>query len=355
MSLLAFYAPLKSPNHANPSGDRTIARNITSALEFAGFRPDLVSELRSLDRTGNAATQALLFDAATTEIKRLIAVGRIAGWRAWITYHNYYKAPDLIGPAISKALSIPYVQIESTRARKRLVGPWAAFAKAAEEAAEHANTIFYFTQRDAIALKTYAPTHQHVVRLAPFLPQQSLPVPTDHTGSILTAAMMRPGDKLASYQLIADSLEHLRGSWHLTIAGDGPARPKVEKIMRPFGDQIKFMGLLGPEQMTQAYANARVFLWPGVNEAIGMVYLEAQAHGVPVVAQNRPGLIDVLAPSATYPDPSAGPCTLAKNVSHLLNSDTDPTSIQSYIEANHLLPAAAKTLQRGLSQHGVHP
>ena len=40
----------------------------------------------------------------------------------WLTYHSYYKAPDLIGPAVSKKLHIPYVifqGIYSTKVRKK--------------------------------------------------------------------------------------------------------------------------------------------------------------------------------------------------------------------------------------------
>ena len=36
---IAFYAPLKSPNHPAPSGDRTMARLLMKALRAAGFAP----------------------------------------------------------------------------------------------------------------------------------------------------------------------------------------------------------------------------------------------------------------------------------------------------------------------------
>ena len=46
---LAFYAPMKPPDHPVPSGDRQIARLTLTALERAGFAPRLVSRLRVLD------------------------------------------------------------------------------------------------------------------------------------------------------------------------------------------------------------------------------------------------------------------------------------------------------------------
>ena len=41
---IAFSAPLKSPNHPIPSGDREIARNLLKALDLAGFDAFLASE-----------------------------------------------------------------------------------------------------------------------------------------------------------------------------------------------------------------------------------------------------------------------------------------------------------------------
>jgi len=344
MRPLAFYAPLKSPNHPNPSGDREIARSLMQALVFAGFDPELVSEFRTLEKQGDDAAQAALIAEAHALVPDLIAQGRDAGWSVWVTYHNYYKAPDLLGPAVARALGIPFVQIEATRARKRLGGPWDRFARAAEAAADAADALFFFTQRDAIALRNYAPPGQRLVHLHPFLPELTLPEPGRRSGSIFTAAMMRPGDKQASYEVLAQTLQHLTGRWHIEIAGDGPARPTIEAALAPVKHHVTFLGQLNRASLAEAYGRARIFLWPGVNEAIGMVYLEAQAAGLPVVAQNRPGLIDVLAPHLSYPHPAEGPAALAQTLQRYLDATPDPDPIREYITAHHLLPAAAATL-----------
>ena len=122
MTPIAFFAPLKAPTHSVPSGDRELARALMKALELAGFAPALASDMRCLDIKGDAQHQASLMSQAQTLLPSVIAKGRDAGWRIWVSYHNYYKAPDLLGPSVAKALDIPYVQIESTRARKRFGG-----------------------------------------------------------------------------------------------------------------------------------------------------------------------------------------------------------------------------------------
>lgn len=165
---------------------------------------------------------------------------------------------------------------------------------------------------------------------------------------MLAVGMMRARAKLDSYRIIAAMLGHLVGlDWRLEIAGDGPARPEVAAMMAPFGDRVRFLGQLGREELSAAYARAALYLWPGVGEAFGMSYLEAQATGLPVVAQDRDGVRDVLAPG-DYPPPGAGPEALARTARALL---ADPAhraargaAARAHVAAHHLMPAATRTL-----------
>ena len=96
----AFYAPMKSPNHPVASGDRAVARALLSALRAAGISVDIASEVQTRDGAGDKQAQKDLTSRAKREIEGLIPEARVRGWQVWITYHNYYKAPDLIGPAV---------------------------------------------------------------------------------------------------------------------------------------------------------------------------------------------------------------------------------------------------------------
>ena len=353
---LAFYAPMKPPDDPLPSGDRTIARNLLAALAHLGAEAELASRFRSRDGRGDRAVQAALIAGAEQECKAVIHRGRAAGWQAWITYHNYYKAPDLIGPAASRALGIPYLQVESTRARKRLEGPWAAFAARAEAATDSAQVVFPLSERDAEALRRDAPEGQSLLPLRPFLARSSLPPATSGGAGILAVGMMRAGDKLASYRLIAEALALLKGDWQLEIAGDGPARPEVAAQMAPFGDRVRLLGALDPEGLAEAFGRAGIFLWPGVNEALGMVYLEAQAACLAVVAQDRPGMREVLAPGR-YPAEAAGAVGLAALLAEHIGDATARraagSAARAHVAAHHLLPRAAETLAQGLALAGV--
>ncbi len=351
MGPIAFYAPMKPPSHPTPSGDRQMARALMAALG-ASVEIDLVSELRLYEGKGDAALQATLQDQAEAEAARLIAQG--AKWQAWVTYHNYYKAPDIIGPLVSGALNIPYILIESTRSPKRLNSPWSKFAALAEAASNHADLIFYFTDRDFAALDNLKPQHQTLTKLHPFLPDKTLPrAALLESKSILAVAMFRAGDKMASYELIAQTLPLLTTSnWQLDIAGAGPANAAVQALFEPFTAQVNFLGLLDRVGLNAAYHNATALLWPGINEAFGMVYLEAQAAGVPVIAQDRMGVRDVVQPDGLVPV-EKGAAGLAKALDELLQSRalarTRGKAARDMVSQNHLLGTASKTLLNGIA------
>ncbi|MFY9210699.1 MAG: glycosyltransferase family 4 protein [Aestuariivita sp.] len=347
MKSVVFYAPLKPPTYPTPSGDRQIARNLMQALGHAlGGPVTLASELRSHEPKGDPLAQAALAAEAELEIARLSKMPQRPD--IWVSYHNYYKAPDLIGPSVSRAFGIPYVLIEASRAQSRLSGGWAGFARKAEDASDAAHVIFHFTEQDRFALERDRVADQQIVALPPFLDRATLPPASACEGAMLAIGMMRAGDKMASYRLIAETLAHLTTrDWQLDIAGDGAASAEIHALFAPFGARIRFLGERTAQQLQGDMANAALLIWPGVNEAFGMIYLEAQAAGLPIAAQDRPGVRDVL-PPGNYPAPEEGAKALARQVDILLQDPslrrTRGQQGRQQAEAQHLLPAAAQRL-----------
>lgn len=328
-----------------------MARAILSALDHAGHSVDLASHLRSFDKQGDPETQQRLIAQAHAEAARLCAAPEAQAWEGWITYHNYYKAPDLIGPVVCAELDVPYILIEATRARKRLSGPWSTFAALAEQASDAAQTILYFTEHDAGALFDYARQGQRLQHMPPFLARETVPPESTRSGTLLSVAMMRPGDKLASYTLIAETLALLEDvDWQLEVAGDGPARAEVTALLAPFGDRVRFLGALDPDALAKIYGSASCLFWPGVNEAFGMTYLEAQAAGLAVVAQDRPGVRDVV--HSPLSDVSGGPKAMADRLASLIANAAmchrEGSGNRQKIKEHHLLSAAASQLDQTL-------
>ena len=75
------------------------------------------------------------------------------------------------------------------------------------------------------------------------------------------------------------------------VAGDGEGRAEAEAAFAGFPkDRVTFAGRFPPESMSALYRRADLYLWPGLKEAYGLAFLEAQASGLPVVACDTAGV-----------------------------------------------------------------
>ena len=117
---------------------------------------------------------------------------------------------------------------------------------------------------------------------------------------LITVAMMRYGDKLASYRILGDALSHLLDlPWSLEVVGDGPARRDVEDALHRIKERVTWAGEIASMEIARRLASADLCVWPALNEAFGMALLEAQASGVPVVAGGGGGVSEIVVPGIT--------------------------------------------------------
>ena len=310
---VAFYAPLKAPDHPVPSGDRRVAALLMEAIGLAGHRVSLADRLRSRDAGGDPLRQARLARIGRARAERLLRRYRAAPPELrpdlWFTYHLYYKAPDWIGPRVAEGLGIPYVVAEASVAEKRADGPWDSGHRATLAALERAALVVTLNPRDAECL----PDQGKVRLLPPFLDLAPLQRAAQARAAerrklatrlsldpavpwIAAVAMMREGDKLSSYRLLAEALRPLdRLDWRLLVIGDGPTRSQVEAAFAGLAlasgvPRIHFLGALEPKALAATLAACDLLAWPAVREAFGMALLEAQAIGLPVVAGRSGGV-----------------------------------------------------------------
>jgi glycosyltransferase involved in cell wall biosynthesis len=330
---IAFYAPLKPPGHPIPSGDRAMARLLMAALAKGNHQVELASRLRSREAAGDSARQAEIAAIGRQQAERLIrrwqALPAAARPSLWLTYHLYYKAPDWIGPRVADALNLAYVVVEASHAPKRAQGLWAESHAAVEAAIRRADAVIALNPTDMgcvrplVAPSDGAGPRLHLLK--PFLDespfQAAMAARLRHKREFMAAygldpeqpwllavGMMRPGDKLASYRVLAEALGPLMDRrWQLLVVGDGPARAEVEEVLAPAGpERLRFAGALGAERLAAAYVASDIMVWPAINEAYGMALLEAQAAGLPVVAGDSPGVASIVASGATGLLPALG-------------------------------------------------
>lgn len=84
--------------------------------------------------------------------------------------------------------------------------------------------------------------------------------------------------------------------WHLRIVGDGSQRPMLERRATQLGLQkrVTFVGRVAPECIAEEYAHAMLFCGLSRSEALGNVFLEAQAAGCAVLATRVQGILDIV-------------------------------------------------------------
>jgi glycosyltransferase involved in cell wall biosynthesis len=83
----------------------------------------------------------------------------------------------------------------------------------------------------------------------------------------------------------------------VTVAGDGPERPHLERLAAENQLTAEFTGWIGPSQKGDLIERADLMVVPSVwPEPFGLVGIEAGAHGLPAVAFDVGGISDWLIP-----------------------------------------------------------
>jgi glycosyltransferase involved in cell wall biosynthesis len=113
----------------------------------------------------------------------------------------------------------------------------------------------------------------------------------------------------------------------LVLIGDGPLKGALEGLARKLDVRVQFLGAVPHDVVRQHLNEARVFCLPSIStsngyfEAFGMVLLEAQACGVPVVTSARGGREGVAEGVTGFTFPERDVKTLVRRVCDILRND----------------------------------
>ena len=303
---ICFYAPFKPLDHKNPSGDLVIARGLYDYLAASGHTVHTASAFR----TRWIYLKPWLFSPFLRERQRIFRRFSRSNTDLWFTFHSYYKAPDILGPYAARRLGIPYIIFQGVYATKRrkkvLTWPGFMLNRMALTAAHH---VFVNKQVDFKNVKRLVPA-ERVTYVAPgiypdqFCFNSAARERMRHDWKmgdrpvIVSAAMFRPDVKTKGLIWMIQALKRLRQQgrmFHLVIAGDGSERPRLIKTAEEhLPGMVRFAGKLPRDKMYQLYSAGDIFVFPGIGESLGMVYLEAQSCGLPVVALNNTGIPEVV-------------------------------------------------------------
>ena len=118
----------------------------------------------------------------------------------------------------------------------------------------------------------------------------------------------------------------------LKIVGEGPDRGRLERRARDNKHDVEFLGRRSNDEVRELYRRAAVVMLPG-EEDFGIVPLEAQACGRPVVAYARGGALEtVVAEETGLLVEEAAPAAFADALRRAIDHPFDSTAIRRHAE-----------------------
>jgi glycosyltransferase involved in cell wall biosynthesis len=304
---ILFCTPFKPLDHPRTSGDVTIARDLVEYLAFRGHR---IESVPFLNTEGIAFNPLKWIDLARKRHAARKLVRRFEP-DLWLTYHTYYKAPDMLGPMMRRSgMDCPYclfaAAYATSRKRSLKTRPGFLLNRQALQTADHV----FANKREDMTNLTRLLARERLSFIRPGIRPDRFAfnasarrelrnrfAPGDGP-VVVTAAMLRHGVKADGVEWVIRTCSEISSSGynlHLLVLGDGPARERLEATARGvLPGRYTFAGKIPRERMAAYYSAGDLFVFPGINEGLGMVYLEAQACGLPVVAFDHDGAPEVV-------------------------------------------------------------
>lgn len=157
--------------------------------------------------------------------------------------------------------------------------------------------------------KIYPDRTYHVIPMGIDLYKQTPSVRKSSQKTELLFVGRMSEEKGARYAIEAIELleKNRKGSFHLTLVGDGPELNQLRATVKAgkFQNSVTFTGWLQKEALRKKYAGADIFIGPSIEtekgwkEALGLTFAEASYAYLPVIATRTGGIPDVVLDGTT--------------------------------------------------------
>ncbi|MEM2446442.1 MAG: glycosyltransferase [Candidatus Bathyarchaeia archaeon] len=109
-------------------------------------------------------------------------------------------------------------------------------------------------------------------------------------------------------------------NYRLLIVGEGPQYPFLKRMASSLNinDKVEFLGSQSHDQVRSLIQQAKLLVLPSIEEAQGVVLLEALACGTPVVASKVGGIPEVITPEVGLLVPCANAAALSEAILDVL-------------------------------------
>jgi glycosyltransferase involved in cell wall biosynthesis len=142
--------------------------------------------------------------------------------------------------------------------------------------------------------------------------------------TVLTVARFYPRKRIADLLDAAVVLRERIRDVQIRVIGDGPdmAGLRAQHVRLGLADTVTLLGHVGRDQLALEYVQAHCFCLPTVQESFGLVFAEAMAAGLPVVACRAAAVPEVVRDGETgLLVPPRAPSELAAALERVLGDD----------------------------------
>jgi glycosyltransferase involved in cell wall biosynthesis len=141
--------------------------------------------------------------------------------------------------------------------------------------------------------------------------------------TLLSVARQYPRKDTAT---LIRAMARLEGQWpqlHLRVLGGGPELSRLRRLVQELGlePRVTLEGPVPDATIREAFREAQIFVLPSKQEGFGIVFLEAMAAGLPVIAARAGATPEVVRDGETgILVPPGDPDALAQAIQHLLET-----------------------------------
>ncbi len=117
--------------------------------------------------------------------------------------------------------------------------------------------------------------------------------------TLLTVARLNASERYKGVDLVLMALGKivaLHPNIRYVVAGEGDDRPHLEALTKSAGlsDKVLFRSSVSDQELCSLFNEADLFVMPSRHEGFGIVFLEALACGLPIIAGNQDGSVEAL-------------------------------------------------------------
>ncbi len=152
------------------------------------------------------------------------------------------------------------------------------------------------------------------------------PIPADPFVLSKTLLFVGRLDRIKGIFPLVEAMKSVRPDVRLVMVGDGPERAELERTIEQSGlkDRILLTGALPSAQVFEHIRSSFALVLPSFHETQGIVLLEANACGKPVVASDIPGICEVVRQGETgLMTPAGDSLGLAATINQMFEHPAD--------------------------------